>query len=279
VIKIFLLLVLTMCAFAANSVLNRLGIARYGMDPMDFAAIRVAAGGPMLWALVLLRETPRPPLLSARRFGGAVALTGYMVGFSWAYLSLDAGIGALILFGVIQVVIFGWSVTERQAIPPRRWLGAAVAFGGLCVLLWPTGAQALPIPGALAMTIAGVAWAGYTLLGRGEPDALGSSAANFLLCLPLVLLVLPLSDAGDLSVPGVVTAAIAGAITSGLGYALWYRILPQIAATTAGIAQLSVPVLTVAAGVVILSEPLSLRLILAGLLVLGGIGISLPKRR
>ncbi len=277
--KISLLLALTMAAFAANSVLNRLGVARYGMDPMDFAAIRVAAGGLMLWALVMLRGAARPPLLSARRIGGAVALTGYMVGFSWAYLSLDAGIGALILFGVIQVAIFGWSVAERQVILPRRWLGAAVAFGGLCVLLWPTGAQALPLGGALAMTVAGIAWASYTLLGRGEPDALGSSAANFLLCLPLVLLALPFSNAGHVSAPGVVTAAIAGAITSGLGYALWYRILPQIASTTAGVAQLSVPVLTVAAGVLLLAEPLSARLIVAGVLVLGGIAIALPARR
>jgi drug/metabolite transporter (DMT)-like permease len=279
VIKIFFLLALTMSAFAANSVLNRLGVARYGMDPMDFAAIRVAAGAMMLWGLVALRATLRPKLWSRRRLGGAIALTGYMIGFSWAYLSLDAGIGALILFGVLQVVIFGWSVVEQQEIPPRRWFGAIIAFGGLCVLLWPTGAQALPLGGAIAMTIAGVAWAGYTLLGRGEPDALGSSAANFLLCLPLVLLAMPLSDTGQLTVAGAATAAIAGAITSGLGYALWYRILPQIPSTVAGIAQLSVPVLTVGAGGPLLAEPLTGRLVVAGLLVLGGIAIALPVRR
>ena len=279
VIRIFVLLAVTMSAFAANSVLNRLGVARYGMDPMDFAAIRVAAGGLMLWVLVGLRGMARPPLWSGRRIGGTVCLAGYMVGFSWAYLSLDAGIGALILFGVIQVVIFGWSVAAGQAVPSRRWLGAVVAFGGLCVLLWPSGAQALPWGGATAMIIAGIAWAGYTLLGRGEPDALGASAANFLLCLPLVLLALPLSDAGQLSIAGVVTATIAGAVTSGLGYALWYHILPQIATTLAGIAQLSVPVLTVAAGALLLAEPVTARLIVAGMLVLGGIAIALPARR
>jgi len=279
VIRIFVLLVVTMSAFAANSVLTRLGVALYGMDPMDFAAIRVAAGGLMLWALIGLRGTARPALWSGRRIAGAGCLAGYMIGFSWAYLSLEAGIGALILFGVIQVVIFGWSVAAAQAIPPRRWLGALVAFGGLCVLLWPSGAQALPWGGAGAMIIAGLAWVGYTLLGGREPDALGASAANFLLCLPLVLLALPLSDAGQLSATGITTAAIAGAITSGLGYALWYRVLPQIAATLAGIAQLSVPVLTVAAGALLLAEPVTARLILAGMLVLGGIAIALPARR
>lgn len=277
-LKILLLVALTMCAFAANSILNRIGVGIYGMDPMDFAAIRVAAGAVTLWALVWLRGTVMPQLLSWRRIAGAVTLTGYMIGFSWAYLSLDAGLGALILFGVLQVVVFGWAVTARQTIPTRRWFGAVVAFVGLCVLLWPSGGQTVPPGGAIAMIVAGIAWAAYTLLGRTEPDALGATAANFLLCLPVVLLALPFSDIGSPGTPGIVTAILAGAVTSGLGYALWYRILPELPATLAGIAQLSVPVLTVIAGALVLTEPLTLRLVLAGLLVIGGIAISLPKR-
>lgn len=278
-IKIFTLLALTMCAFAANSILNRIGVAQYGMDPMDFALIRVAAGAAMLWALIGLRGRALTTLLTGPRFAGAFALAGYMIGFSWAYLSLGAGLGALILFGVLQVVIFGYGVVKHQIIPPLRWLGAGVAFAGLCVLLWPAGTQTVPLTGAIAMTIAGISWAVYTLLGRGEPDALAATAGNFLLCLPLVLLALPFSQSGAPSLPGVVTAILAGAVTSGLGYALWYVVLPQIPATLAGVAQLSVPVLTVIAGVVLLAEPLTARMALAGLLVLGGIAIALPRSR
>lgn len=278
-LRLSALLALTMCAFAANSVLNRIGVSQYGMDPMLFAVIRVAAGAAMLWVLMRRRGSVFPQIWSRRRMTGALALSAYMIGFSWAYTSLDAGLGALILFGVLQVVIFAWAVVTGQMIPPLRWLGACVAFAGLLVLLWPNDVQSVPLGGAIAMAIAGSAWAIYTLLGRGEPDALASTAVNFLLCLPLVLLTLPLSDAGSASLPGVVIALVAGSVTSGLGYALWYRILPQLPATLAGIAQLSVPVLTIIAGVLVLSEPLTTRLVLAALLVLGGIAISLPRSR
>jgi drug/metabolite transporter (DMT)-like permease len=279
VIKIILFVALTMCAFAANSVLNRIGVARLGMDPMDFAAIRVAAGAVTLCALVWWRGGPWPVIWSTRRMAGAAALTVYMIGFSFAYLTLDAGLGALILFGVLQVVIFGFAVTKGEAIPALRWLGAITAFAGLVALLWPAGVHHVPLGGALSMAAAGIAWAIYTLLGRAEPDATGASAVNFALCLPLVALALPFSAAGGLSGAGIGTAIIAGAVTSGLGYALWYRILPALPATMAGIAQLSVPVLTVLAGVALLGEPVTFRFIIAGALVLGGIGLSLITKR
>ncbi|SFS21917.1 DMT family transporter [Yoonia litorea] len=277
--RLFLLVTLTMCAFAANSVLNRIGVGLQGMDPMDFATVRTAAGAAMLWGLVALRHAPRPPVLTAKRLFGALALAVYMIGFSWAYLTLDAGLGALILFGVLQIVVFGWAVIEGGTIPALRWIGAGIALVGLCVLLWPTGAASVPLNGAIAMSLAGAAWAAYTLLGRAEADPLGATASNFLLCLPLVALVLVWSGIGPLNIAGTITAIIAGAITSGLGYALWYRTLPALPTTVAGIAQLSVPVIAVAAGVVFLSEPLTARLVFAGVLVLGGIGVSLLARR
>ncbi|WP_341367113.1 DMT family transporter [Yoonia sp. BS5-3] len=199
----------------------------------------------------------------------------YMIGFSWAYITLDAGLGALILFGVLQVVVFGWAVIERQNIPPMRWLGAGIALVGLCILLWPSGATPPPALGALSMTAAGISWAAYTLLGRTEPDALGATASNFLLCLPTVALVALPGIAAMPPLGGLITAIVAGAITSGLGYALWYRVLPQLPTTMAGIAQLSVPVIAVLAGVILLGETLNLRLIIAGALVLGGIAVSL----
>ena len=277
--KLAALVALTMMAFAANSLLNKVGVAGLGMHPLDFAAIRVAAGAVMLWALVGLRDAPRPVLRGARRWAGAAALAVYMLGFSWAYLSLDAGIGALILFGALQVVIFGWSVWTGQNIPALRWVGAVIALIGLCVLLWPSGASHVPPQGAAAMIAAAIGWAVYTLLGRAEPDALGATAANFLLCLPLVAMVAVLAGGGPMKLPGVLVAIIAGAVTSGLGYALWYRVLPALASTVAAIAQLSVPVIAVAAGVILLAEPLSVRLLIAGVLVLGGIGVSLLAKR
>lgn len=277
--RLFALVALTMFAFAANSLLNRIGVAQQGMDPMDFATVRTGAGAAMLWLLVLMRKAPSPAVLSIGRFAGAAALTVYMIGFSWAYITLNAGLGALILFGVLQIVIFGWAVIEGRYIPLLQWIGALIALLGLCVLLWPTGDQPVPLGGAISMTIAGAAWAAYTLLGRAERDPLGATASNFLLCLPLVAVAMVWTGIGDMPFSGVITAIIAGAITSGLGYALWYRALPSLPTTVAGIAQLSVPVIAVAAGVAFLNEPLTLRLLLAGGLVLGGIGVSLITRR
>lgn len=277
--RLFGLVALTMCAFAANSVLNRIGVALQGMDPLDFATVRTAAGAGMLWLLVSQRKAPRPPVLNAKRMAGAAALAIYMVGFSWAYITLDAGLGALILFGVLQIVVFGWAVIEGQKIPVLRWMGAAIALTGLCVLLWPSGTAAVPLGGAISMAIAGTSWAAYTLLGRAESDPLGATASNFLLCLPIVAAAMIWVGIGTMPTGGIIAAMIAGAITSGVGYAMWYRALPSLPTTIAGIAQLSVPVLAVAAGIVFLNEPLTLRLIMAGGLVLGGIAISLMARR
>ncbi|MFO8127107.1 DMT family transporter [Yoonia sp.] len=277
--RLFALVALTMFAFAANSLLNRIGVASQDMDPMDFATVRTGAGAAMLWLLVMMRRGPRPAVLSIGRFAGAAALAVYMIGFSWAYITLNAGLGALILFGVLQIVIFSWAVIEGRKIPLLQWIGAPIALLGLCVLLWPTGDQPVPLGGAISMTIAGAAWAAYTLLGRTENDPLGATASNFLLCLPLVAAAMIWTGIGDMPFFGVITAIIAGAITSGLGYALWYLALPSLPTTVAGIAQLSVPVIAVAASVVLLDEPLTLRLILAGCLVLGGIGVSLSTRR
>ncbi len=278
-IQLLLLTALTMTAFAANSVLNRIGVANLGMDPMDFAAIRVASGALILWVLVLMRPAAPLVVFVQKRIAGALALAIYMIGFSWAYLSLGAGLGALILFGVLQVAMFGWAVFERQTIPPLRWLGAGVALVGLCVLLWPTGATAVPFWGTAAMIAAAFGWAAYTLFGRGEDDALGATAGNFLLCLPLVVLASLTLGGGPITFWGAATAVTAGAVTSGLGYALWYRVLPALPTTTAAIAQLSVPVIAVAAGAVLLAEPITWRMTASAVMVLGGIALSLLPRR
>jgi drug/metabolite transporter (DMT)-like permease len=272
--NLFALVTLAMAAFAANSVLNRAAVFGAGMDPMVFACIRVAAGAVMLGGLVRLRHG-HLPLRGGRRIAGAVALALYMLGFSWAYTSLGAGLGALILFGVVQLVMFSWSILQRQPLSAWRAIGASIAFGGLILLLWPAGAVRVPVAGALSMAAAGVGWGAYSLLGRAESDPLAATAANFLLCLPLVFAGLFFQEpASSITLAGTLLACVSGAVTSGLGYALWYRVLPQLAATLAGIVQLSVPVIAVAAGVVLLGEHLTLRMVIAGLMVLGGIAVS-----
>lgn len=274
--KLTLLVVIVMMAFASNSILARVGIFTYGMDPFAYSSFRVAAGAAMLAGLVLAQGNS-VPLRSRSSIWGALALTVYMVGFSWAYMRLDAGLGALILFGVMQIAMFVFAVLRKDLIPILRWIGAVVAFIGLCILLWPSGDAALHLPSAVAMSVSGLGWAVYTLLGQRAKDPLIASAANFTLCLPLVVLAWSFVGLSGVTLGGAIAAIISGALTSGLGYALWYRCVVQLPTTIAAIAQLSVPVIAVAAGVLLLGEDLTPRLIASGALVLGGIGLSLIK--
>jgi drug/metabolite transporter (DMT)-like permease len=271
--KLFFLVAITMAAFAANSILTRVGVAIYGIDPFVFSVIRVAAGALTLAALVMSRGTS-PFIGLTTKWRGALALATYMLGFSWAYLSLDAGLGALILFGSLQIMMFGWAVWRGQQVPMMRIIGAFFAVIGLGVLLWPSGSTVVPMAGALAMIIATAGWAVYTILGQGARDPLAVSAGNFILCLPLVALSLLAADSFSVTIGGVIAAVAAGAVTSGLGYALWYRVLPLLPTTVAAVAQLSVPVIAVVCGALILGEPVSARMIAAGVLVLGGIALS-----
>lgn len=168
-----------------------------------------------------------------RRGVGVLALLTYAVGFSLAYGTLDAGLGALILFGMVQVTMFAAAVLGRDEVPVQRWIGGALAFGGLVWLLSP-GAGAVPIGPAMAMALAGIAWGFYSLAGRGEPDAVAGTAANFVLAAPLGLLAWALVGGGGLSAAGVGLAVLSGAATSGMGYALWYRLVPLLGASPRG---------------------------------------------
>ena len=275
--RLFLLVSVVMCAFAGNSILTRLGISRYGIDPLTFGAIRVAAGAA---ALLVLRRGRGVALRGRRRWAGAGTLAVYMIGFSLAYLNLPAGLGALILFATVQGAMFTTAVWRRQAVPVRRWVGRGLALAGLVILLWPAGPVRVDPAGAVAMVCAGIGWGAYTLLGQAERDATAATTANFLLCLPLMVAgILTQGDPGELSGAGVATAVLAGAVTSGLGYALWYRVLPGLTVTAAAVAQLSVPVLAVVGGILLLSEPLTPRILLAAVMVLVGIGLSSLRQR
>lgn len=276
--RLLFLVTLTMIAFAGNSVLNRLAVAEFGMGVWAFAVVRVAAGAVTLAVLVRFRRQHRSPIAGGNRWAGALALAAYMLGFSYAYQTLEAGTGALILFGVLQLLLFGWTIWTAAAVNKWQWAGMTVSLIGLAVLLWPTDVSNVPMAGVLAMLGATVGWAAYTILGRSSTDPLKNTADNFALCLPLVAIML-LFDFGHLGAwQGIACALCAGALTSGLGYALWYRCLPQLSVPQAALAQLSVPLLAVFGGVVLLSEPVTSRMMVAAALILGGIGLSIGSK-
>ncbi|MEM7472631.1 MAG: DMT family transporter [Pseudomonadota bacterium] len=274
--KLFFLVALTMVAFAANSVLNRLGLVSGGTDPLSFAVVRLAAGALMLAVLVWVTGG-KFSLQGKRRWLGAAALAVYMIGFSLAYVSLDAGVGALILFGVVQITVFAGIVVGGARVSVGKWLGTGGALAGLAYLLLP-GASAPDFAGAALMACAGLGWGAYTLLGRSERDALGATTGNFIIAsLALVGFYLVWPGERAMDVAGAVFAFVSGAVTSALGYALWYQVLPRLEAATAGIAQLTVPVIALAGGMIFLGEALTLGFVLASALVLGGVAWSILK--
>ena len=282
--RLALLTALTMLAFAANSILNRMALAEGDIDALGFALIRVVSGAMMLVALALIQRRGLPMFRSGRVVG-ALSLSLYLLGFSIAYLRLDAGLGALILFGCVQITMFAGALLGGESVPPARWVGAGVALAGLGWLVWPTGELAVPLAGTLFMALAGMGWGLYSLVGRRAGDPLAATAANFLWAAPvclLVPLVLPMQMEPVAATPmGIALAGLSGAVTSGLGYALWYSLLPQLKATVAGLVQLSAPVIALLGGVALLGEGVTARLLLAAAIVLGGIafGLLAPQRR
>ncbi len=278
--RLVLLTVLTMVAFAANSVLNRMALVDGGIDPASFGAIRLTAGVAMLWALAALGGQGH-----IHRHGNvcaSAALFVYIFGFSFAYIALDAGVGALILFGMVQITMFAGALWGGERPPAERWLGACLAFGGLVWLLWPGSGVAISLVHAGFMTCAGISWGAYSLLGRVVSDPLRATAGNFLFAAPFgvaLALLMPGDALGEVSAHGVGLAILSGAVTSGLGYALWYRVLPHLAPTVSAVAQLTVPVIAMAGGVVFLAEPLSWAFIMPAFVVLSGVAVSVLPRQ
>lgn len=280
--RLFLLIALTMAAFAANSVLNRAAVGAGAIDAVGFGTVRLWSGAACLLVLCLILRR-RVALSGVGRVAGVLGLVLYIYGFSVAYRSLDAGLGALILFGAVQVTMFAGSLLGGERPPALRWIGAGLAFSGLAWLLWPGagGGDLSPIHGA-AMLIAGLGWGVYSLAGRKASDPLLSTGANFLLAAPLGLaltMLLPANpDPTPLTTPGLLLAVTSGAVTSGLGYALWYHVLPQVPGSTAAVAQLTVPVIAMAGGMAFLDEPLTGDFVIAAVVVLGGVGLSVLRR-
>jgi drug/metabolite transporter (DMT)-like permease len=276
-LRLFLLVALVMVAFAANSVLNRLALAGGEAGPAAFAAVRLVTGALALAVLLHLRGRSLP-LRTPGRWKGAASLALYMLGFSFAYVTLDTGVGALILFGGVQITMFAGALAGGERPAALRWVGAAVAVAGLGWLLWPAGATAPDLAGAALMAAAALGWGLYSLIGRGARDPLAETAANFVWAAPLGLLVW-IFWADAISPAGLALAAVSGVVTSGLGYALWYAVLPRLDASVAALAQLTVPVIAAVGGLLLLGEAVTPRLVLASALVLGGVALGVAARR
>ena len=273
--KVFLYTLAAMLAFAGNSLLCRMALRGEHIDASSFTLIRLASGAMVLFALLRRRGDS---LHDNGSWGSALALFVYATGFSWAYITLPAGAGALLLFGAVQASMLGYGLYKGERLHAVQWLGLLLACAGLLVLLLP-GASAPPFEGALMMVLAGVAWGAYSLRGRGVANATASTAGNFVRAVPFAvgMSVLGLTSV-QFDLQGLAYAVCSGALTSGFGYAIWYSVLPYLRATTAAIVQLSVPVIAAFGAVVLLNEALSPRLGLASVAVLGGIGLVLYWR-
>jgi drug/metabolite transporter (DMT)-like permease len=275
--RAIVLTLLALVAFASNSLLTRLALGSKQLDAATFTALRLASGAVMLAVLVLAQSRSWRALRGAK-LAGPLALFVYAAPFSFAYLRIGAAVGALVLFGVVQLTMIGYGIARGEHPTPVMWLGLALAAGGLLVLTVPAVARPDPL-GVLLMAVAGVAWAVYTLVGRGTADPLAANARSFLWSTPLAMLLVAIGRAPVHATPrGIALALVSGAVTSGLGYAIWYRALPALTVTQAAVAQLSVPVIAAVGAVLTLGETLSMRLIVAGLAVLSGVGIVLSAR-
>ena len=285
--RLFLLTALTMLAFATNSILNRVAIRIEGADALAFAALRLAAGAGVLVVLRRFDLGAAGPLYAARRLAAAGCLLTYMLGFSLAYQKLDAGTGALILFGGVQLTMFGGAFLAGEPIGRQRLIGAVIAFCGLIWLVAPGRSTALDPVAVLLMALAAVGWGAYSLLGRADTAPLAATAASFLLAaVPATLLAIVMPGTGlgpsfsaGLSPAAIGLALLSGVVTSGLGYALWYHLLPQLGASRAAVAQLTVPVIALALGVLVLGERPDTTALMATVVVLAGVAVSLFRRR
>jgi len=275
---------LALAAFAGNSLLCRAALRDTPIDAASFTAVRIASGAIALWLIVRLRASPQA---RAGSWPSALALFAYAAAFSFAYLSLTAATGALLLFGAVQATMIAAGIARGERLSTPQWLGIVVAGAGLVGLLLP-GLTAPPLGGALLMIAAGIAWGVYSLRGRAPAaatvDPTVANAGNFARATPMALALLGAAflaprEAVRFDAAGAGYALASGAVTSGLGYAVWYAALKGLKATSAATVQLSVPVLTAMAGVVLLAEPLTLRVALASVAVLGGIALVVFRRR
>jgi len=267
---------LAMVAFACNSLLCRVALGHTGIDAASFTTIRLMSGAVVLW---LVARMSRGTQAGTGSWPSALALFVYAAGFSFAYVSLPASTGALLLFGAVQATMIGRGIRAGERLSRPQLMGLLFALGGLVGLLLP-GLSAPPLPGALLMLSAGVAWGIYSLRGKGAGDPTRITAGNFLRAVPMaVALSVLMHDRTSLDSAGVGYAVASGALASGIGYAIWYTALPALKATSAATVQLSVPVIAALGGIAFLCESATLRLVLASVAILGGIALVILEKK
>ena len=248
------------------------------IDPVAFTAIRLGSGVAVLVPLSFLISEPRPSGQRAGSWKSGVALFTYAMAFSLAYVSLETGMGALILFGSVQATMIGVGVWRGERPQVREWLGLVIAMAGLVYLVLPGIAAPDPV-GALLMIASGVGWGVYSLRGKASAAPVAATAGNFARTLPLAFLGVFIAWGTLRATPrGVVLAVVSGALTSGVGYVIWYLALRGLTATRAAIVQLAVPVIAAAGGIVVLAEAPTVRLAIASVLILGGVGGAILAR-
>ncbi len=274
------LIFVTMIAFAGNSVLCRMALKHTTIDAATFTSIRLVSGTVVLWLIVRFARAGRT---GAGNWWSALALFVYAAGFSLAYVSLSAATGALLLFGSVQATMIGRGIWQGERLARLQWLGLVVAMAGLVGLMLP-GLAAPPLLGAALMVLAGAAWGVYSLRGKGAGDPTLVTAGNFWRAAVLALVLSAVMQASTVlyvswDAEGLAYAVASGAVTSGLGYALWYSVLPALKATQAATIQLSVPVLAALGGVALLGEVMNEQFVLASVATLGGIALVIWGKR
>lgn len=269
-LRLALLTTLAMLAFAGNSLLCRLALASSGLDAASFTTLRILSGSILLAFLVALRSSKST--LSGNWISAASLLV-YAAGFSFAYTVLTAATGALLLFGAVQATMIGYGLAFGERPSGRQLAGIVLALGGLLVLFLP-GLETPPLMGSLLMAVAGISWGVYSLRGRSGGDPTGATAGNFVRAVPLAAAIsLLMWRSASWDAIGAAYAVASGALASGAGYAIWYTVLPSLRATSAATIQLSVPALAALGGVIFLGEPVSVRLALSSMAILGGVAL------
>ncbi len=271
--KLTLLTTLTMIAFAANSVINRAALADGAIGPASFALLRLGSGAIVLGVILWMQGAFKGGVQIKPRLDAVFGLALYAIGFSFAYSVLQAGLGALLLFGMVQITMFSGAVLRGNQPKPLQWIGVAIGLSGLAYVLNPS-TSGIDLWGAALMIAAGFGWGVYSLAGQRVEQALIATAASFICALPIAALVWFASNAEVFTGKGIALACLSGGVTSALGYILWFYVLPRLQTSTAAVAQLTVPLIAMAGGMVFLGEVWTLDFTIASALVLGGIGLS-----
>lgn len=272
-----MLAAVALLAFSANSILARLALGAGDMTATGYTGVRIMSGALTLAAILYFRghRNSDGRIEISGSWRGAAALLGYAIAFSIAYLMLGAGTGALILFASVQIGMLAWAILKGDRPGLLEWLGFGVAFIAMAFLVAP-GLVAPPLLGTALMAAAGLSWAAYSLLGQGSRAPLADTAGNFFRCLPIALVLVASSDLSHTSsASGLAYAVASGAIASGMGYAIWYSVLPSMNRTSAALVQLAVPAIAAAGGVLFIGEPLTGRLLVSSAGILGGVALAL----